>query len=336
MEKNRTKTKNRYSHTANVAQRIWFRFRTDAPLVFLYRFLNSLLLTYEEFRRSLAVAFYRFAKRDRFLLKDILGSKMYLDLEDRGLARELLVHGIHEPLTTEIMKRELKPGQVIIDVGANIGYYALLEAKTVGKRGRIYALEPAPENLELLRRNVKANGCDNIEIFHAAAGARSEMGTIYLSKSHNQHALIKENVGGVVGSMPIRVFALDDFLEGKPYPSLIRMDVEGFELDILRGLKKTIAKGKPLKLFIEIHGFFLKEKVKDLFAILKKGGFRINVCIGELQLVGGSRLARTVFKYCARKLGRGRPGLFYPSMEELEGTLLRNEELGAMALFERS
>ncbi len=328
-------TQNGYNQTVSMWRRILFRLRTDSPLLFLCRFGHSFIFRCETIRRSFFAGFYKLIKKDRFIVREVLGSKMYLDLEDRGLAREILVHGTHESLSTSVMQKELAPGQVILDVGANIGYYAMLEAKTVGDKGHVYCMEPAPGNIDLLRRNVKVNGYKNIEIFHAAAGAKTEMGTIYLSESHNQHALIAENVSGLVGSMPVQVFALDDFLEGKPYPSLIRMDVEGFELDIMRGLKKTLAKNKPLKVFVEIHGFFLQEKVRDLLAIFKENGFRIKVCIGEPPLIGGGRLMRALFDYCSKKIGRGNVGFSYPTIEELEDTLTKHKELGAMALFER-
>jgi len=242
---------------------------------------------------------------------------MYLDLEDKGLARELLRHRIHEPLSTGIMKEILKPGQVVIDIGANIGYYAFLEAKRVGESGRVYCLEPAPENFNLLQKNVVANQYNNMEVFNAAAGAETGTGTIYLSKSHNQHALVSENVSGSAGSAPVMIYSLDDFLKGKPDPDLIRMDVEGLELDILKGMKSMLAQKKPLKLFIEVHGFFLKEKVREFFTILKVEGFKINVCAWEPPLIGGGRPVRALFDYCASKIGRGRAGLFHFTIENM-------------------
>lgn len=319
----------------NFLRRVLFRLRKDGVTLFLYRVVRSLILKYEAIRKSLLANFYKLIRGDRYFLKEIQGSKMYLDLEDKGLSRDLLAYGVREKFSTEVMKQELKPGQVVVEIGANIGYYALLEAKTVGESGKVYCLEPAPENVELLRRNIAVNGYKNIEVFHAAAGAESKQSKIYLSESHNQHALVAENVKGMVGSMPVQVFSLDDFTKDKPYPSLVRMDVEGYELDILRGMKKIFAAGKPLQLFIEIHCFFLKEKVKDLLAILRKNGFRVKVGTWEATVISGGKITQSVFDYCSNKLGVGDVGLFWPTMDELEDRLTNEEELSVTVFFER-
>ncbi len=328
--------KDNYNPTTGMYKRVSARFKSDTPFLFACRVVHSIILRYERLRRALLANYYRIVNGDRFLLRDVLGSKMYLDLKDKGLARDILAYGIRERYSVDVMKEELKPGQVVVDIGANIGYYALLEAKIIGERGRVYCLEPAPENIDLLRRNVAVNGYTNIEIYHAAAGAESKMGTIYLSESHNQHALIAENVGGMIGSMPVQVFALDDFLKDKPYPSIVRMDVEGFELDILRGMKKILAEKNPLKFYIEIHGFFLKDGgVKELLSILKGAGFRVKVAVWDPMEIGGNFI-RPLYYYCSRKLGIGNKGLFYPSMDELEKVFVEHGEITLAAFFERA
>ncbi len=319
----------------NFFRRLAFRLRNDSPAQFLYRIVRSLILKYESCRKSALANFRRLTAGKRFILKEILGSKMYLDLDDHGLSRDLLAYGIREPFSTQVMKEALKPGQVVVDVGANIGYYALLEAKTVGEKGRVYCLEPAPENVEILRRNIAANGYENIEVLHAAAGAASKEGKLYLSSSHNQHAMLAENVRGAVGSVPVQMVSLDDFMRDKPFPSLVRMDVEGYELDILRGMKDLFATGKPMQLFIEIHCFFLKEKVLDLLAILKKAGFRVKVGTWERTVISGGKPMQSVFDYCSDKLGVGDVGLFWPTMDELEKRLAGEEELSVTVFFER-
>ena len=319
----------------NFRQRFFFRLRSDTPLLFMCRVLRSLILKFEKFKKSFYANFYKLVHRDRFIMREVLGSKMYLDLVDKGLSRDLLTYGIREPLATEVMQEILKPGQIVVEIGANIGYYALLEAKTVGEKGKVYCLEPAPENIELLRRNISANGYKNIEVVHGAAGAETKESKLYLSESHNQHAMSAENVRGAVGSTPVQMFSLDDFMKDKPYPTLVRMDVEGYELDILRGMKKILATGKPLQFFIEVHCFFLKEKVLDLIAILRENGFRVKVGTWEITTISGGRIMRTIFDYCSNKLGVGDTGKFWPTMDELEKRLAHEEELSVTVFFER-
>ena len=73
--------------------------------------------------------------RKGFILMEIIGNKMYLDLADEGISRELMLDGIREYLNIADVKGELKKGDVVVDIGANIGYYALLEAQLVGDEG---------------------------------------------------------------------------------------------------------------------------------------------------------------------------------------------------------
>ena len=102
-------------------------------------------------------------KNGKRIIKEINGSKMYLDVEvDDGLCRFLAIANIREGYITETMKNELQNCTIVVDIGANIGYYALLEARMLGDKGRVYALEPVPHTIELLRANVELNNYSNI------------------------------------------------------------------------------------------------------------------------------------------------------------------------------
>ena len=71
--------------------------------------------------------------------------------------------GSYEPLETETVKREIKKGNVVSDIGANIGYFASIVAKLVGEEGKVFAFEPDPGNFALLERNVQTNGYKYVE-----------------------------------------------------------------------------------------------------------------------------------------------------------------------------
>ena len=85
---------------------------------------------------------------------NVQGHKMFLDKND---ILNLSINGIHEPFTTEIIKKEIKKDDIILDLGANIGYYTLIFAKLVGKKGRVFAFEPEPTNFTLLKKNIEIN-----------------------------------------------------------------------------------------------------------------------------------------------------------------------------------
>src|SRR5437879_13308135 len=77
---------------------------------------------------------------------------------DHGISRELAAYRTHEPLASKLLQKFLKPGMNLVDIGSNLGYYALLEARTVGGAGRVIAIEPVAGNFAQLSKNVHANG----------------------------------------------------------------------------------------------------------------------------------------------------------------------------------
>jgi len=254
-----------------------------AAIIYKKRGLRSLL---RNTALSLVSVYINFLDRkklsgtERCVVREINGSTMYLDIVDEGLSRDLIVDGVREPHILETMKRELHEGDVVVDIGGNIGYYALLEAKIVGEKGRVYAIEPVQENIDLLKKNIELNAYSNIEVYQLAIGDRSGVFPIYVGRARNHSTLrqvdsLIEN-GGISYETTTEVIPLDDFLQDRMYPNIIRMDLEGYECQIVKGMEKTLAKNLPLTLFIEFHFDILKkEESVELLQILKKSGFEI-------------------------------------------------------------
>ena len=97
------------------------------------------------------------------------GNKMYVDGRDKNIVPDLLSKGAYEPFETELFKKNLEKGEVVLDIGAHIGYYTLIAAKIVGNEGKVFAFEPAPDNYALLEKNVNANGYKNVILEQKAA-----------------------------------------------------------------------------------------------------------------------------------------------------------------------
>jgi FkbM family methyltransferase len=211
-----------------------------------------------------------------FVVRDVQGSKMYLDMSDKGLSSELYLRGIREAHATAEFQKRLEPGQVIVDIGANIGYYTLMEARAAGKEGQVYAIEPVDENIALLERNVEANQYKNVEIYNMAIGDKNCMQDINLSKQSNLGTFCKNlDLDPSGKTKAVEVKTLDSFLQGKRSPDIVRMDVEGYEFEILKGMKETIGKAEKLQMFIEVHADFLgKEKTAALYKIMKDYGVK--------------------------------------------------------------
>lgn len=191
----------------------------------------------------------RFCRR-RFVTASIHDYRMVLDLRDPGLSRQLFVVRDRERVLGQILTGLLRKGMSVIDVGGNLGYYPLMESSLVGEEGKVYVLEPFPPNFELLNRNVRLNARENTiktymlaaldavgqKPFHVAVA--SNLGTMFPRTSDTGIAL------GLTGRcIEVETVDLSTFLQHLGKIDLIRMDTEGAEVGILRGLIPAVASG---------------------------------------------------------------------------------------------
>ena len=109
----------------------------------------------------------------RFIEKRIYDYRLVLDSDDPGISSRLLSHGSREPEQKFIIESTLKPGMVAFDLGANLGYYTVMMARLVGDSGRVYAVEPFPDNFRLLGENIHRNQLKNVQLENVAIGPRT-------------------------------------------------------------------------------------------------------------------------------------------------------------------
>jgi len=142
----------------------------------------------------------------------------------------------------------LRPGMVAFDVGANIGYLAMYLRQRIGPSGELFCFEPEPENYAELESNLLRNRLDNCHAISAAVGAQE--GTVTFARGLNGH-VAPDGTEGI--SVP--VLTLDGFVgqRGLARVDFVKIDVEGFEVDVLNGMKGLLSRpGKPI-LYIEVH-----------------------------------------------------------------------------------
>jgi FkbM family methyltransferase len=242
---------------------------------FFRRFLIYVILEWY------ASAYMRFKlKKHEVIIKDILGSKMYLDTRDKGVSRELAIMSVREELFTRTLQDSLREGDCVLGIGANIGYYSLMEARLVGPRGKIYAIEPVPHNMKLLEDSIRLNNYDNVETFQLAIGQTDSMAKMYLSDHPNWSSFYPPR--RITGKIDIAISSVDSFLKGKRLPDLVRMDVEGYEYEIIIGMSDLLESGRPLRLFIEFHPDIMgRPRAASFLSILKKHGFQLKKIILE-------------------------------------------------------
>jgi FkbM family methyltransferase len=168
----------------------------------------------------------------------------------------LIVRGDLEVPVQEALRRTLAPGAVLYDVGANIGFFSLVGARLAGPEGRVYAFEPVAANAAAIRRNMELNGVGNVRVVERAlsdAPGRARLQLVEdLSWSRLEatgaHPLTTEIV-------EVELATVDDLVAtGEvPPPAAVKIDVEGSELEVLRGMEETI-RGQGPAIVCELHG----------------------------------------------------------------------------------
>jgi FkbM family methyltransferase len=161
----------------------------------------------------------------------------------------------------EIMEH-FKPnsGEIVVDVGAHIGLYSLIAAKKVGPSGKVIAIEPDPENFRILRKNIVLNQSMNIDALECAAYSAKERLKLFLPELEQGRTIfntVMQDRGKTsVSFLEVEANTLDNILESKNIKEVnwIKIDVEGAELEVLKGASKTLASNKDTTFVIEIHG----------------------------------------------------------------------------------
>ena len=149
----------------------------------------------------------------------------------------------------QLLKRILSAGDVVVDAGANIGIYSQFLSRCVGAAGVVHSFEPAPENFRRLQSVTRK--LSNVRLCQAAVGERSGQSKLYLSDKLNvDHRTYPTKVDSR-HAIPIEIVALDDYFKRGQRVDLIKMDIQGYELNALRGANRVLQENRDIKLLFE-------------------------------------------------------------------------------------
>lgn len=188
------------------------------------------------------------------------------------------VHHDYEPLAVRWLEDSVRPGMRVVDVGANIGYFSLLMSSLVGRSGHVYAVEPGEENLEVLGAALDANGRDNVTVLPVAAGATRQERVLRLSDSSDSHSFYAHPLAETRATATVMETPLDDLIEAPV--DLVKIDVEGAELEVLAGMSRLLAARPRPRLLVEWNPSCLRtagERAEHLPSFLAERGFELSV-----------------------------------------------------------
>lgn len=170
--------------------------------------------------------------------------------------------GSYERKMKKYLVENLHRGEVMLDLGAHVGYYSLLGSRLVNGGGKVYAFEPLPRNINFLRQHLALNGVQNVELFEGAIAHYEG------EASFNDASFVGARFSET-GRLKVKVFCLRKMFEEKtlPLPNVIKMDIEGAERDLIPDIIPVL-KANNIKIFLSTHGKAVHQQcITDLSAI---------------------------------------------------------------------
>ena len=217
---------------------------------------------------------------------EIEGRKMFVHGND-GFA--LSIFKVYEPEQTEVVKKFVKAGDIVIDIGAHVGYYTLLFAQIVGNKGKVYSFEPDPENFKLLKKNIEINGFQNVILEQKAISNENEKVQLFIDKENRgENRIYDAKMNDTNESIQVESVRLDDYFQNfKQEINFIKIDAEGSELDIFCGMTSIIGKNSNLKIITEYFPFLIKKfgvEPKEFIHSLSELGFQLYDILDESKI----------------------------------------------------
>ena len=201
-----------------------------------------------------------------------------MELDSRDIVTStILLHGIWEPEVTRIVE-SLQAGAVFIDVGAHVGYYSLLASTRVGATGRVVSVEPNPSTAERLRRNIRLSSAVNVVVQELACTDTEKTLRFFQAGPYNTGgSSLSAKTAASAKEVAVRGLPLDAIVKSLDLRriDLVKIDVEGAELQVLRGMKESLVKYHP-KVVIELIPWILANlgaSVHEVSSFLHQTGY---------------------------------------------------------------
>ncbi|HEV7733188.1 MAG TPA: FkbM family methyltransferase [Candidatus Binatia bacterium] len=228
-----------------------------------------------------------YAGDDTIMVQTVFGHLVHLDARDISLLPSLVVRGYWEPGVTRALLRLIRPGQRVVEVGANVGWYSLLFAAGVGSAGSVTAFEANPRTVELLRRTLAANGYGGVQVVPlAVTDAPGQLTLHRLARQQGSSSLYPFTDAELAGwydtatPQAVEATSLDAFLgDDGPPVDLVKIDAEGAEPAILAGMTRLLTRSPRVQLVLEFLPALLARAGHDpgtFLASLVQHGFRLH------------------------------------------------------------
>jgi FkbM family methyltransferase len=212
---------------------------------------NRLLLETVSRRESKAVFI-----GEGIVLCRVLGTYfMFADADDLGIAPHFALNGYWESEVTLAIARAVKPGSWCLDVGANHGYYTLIFAAGTGPKGHVTAVEPNPRSVDLMYRTFDVNGfLDYVDVVSTAMSDRDgETIKFFVPKHRGMNARVVADEPTHGTTIETRTDTIDHLASDWPQVDVVKIDVEGSEQAVWRGMQRVLSENRNITVFLEVN-----------------------------------------------------------------------------------
>lgn len=183
----------------------------------------------------------------KHVLKTIHGVQMIIDPSiDNGVELSLFETGTYEKGTIQLLEKYLQKGSAFLDIGANIGLMSVIASKQVGTNGIVYAVEANPKTVPILQANIDLNNCKNVEVIPIALSDTSGTAVLFENWEVNRGGASLISQSKEEQGLEVKMERLDDLFDENTTVQLVKIDVEGFEPQVIRGGMNWFRKQQPV------------------------------------------------------------------------------------------
>jgi len=245
-------------------------------LLELYRKCANSLVGTGISKYGIVSKFHRFVSKNfkpEFVMVE--NKKFFLDEND---AHNLAVFGsLYKKYYIDCMLEQVKKGDITLSLGANIGYFTIFLAEAIGEHGKVFAVEPEKENVDLLEKNVIANNLKNVEVIQKAISDKNEKVRFQISEMSGDHTMVKDNE--LDNIIEVDAISIDEYFKDiSSSISFVIFTIEGAELKALKGMRETIKKSNGLTIMTEFYPEKIRslgDSPKEFLELLTNFGFEI-------------------------------------------------------------
>lgn len=248
---------------------LFFVFSKDSKII-------NIFVNFDVFFRKLG--FLNYFLKGRF---EYEGLTFYHDINDTSVASSILTNGIYEPELLKEIKSTLINGSTFIDGGANIGFFSLIASKIIGPKGVVIAFEPTPLTSSFLKKNIKINNINNVVVSNNGLSSSEKYLPFVLTNKPEGNSIIfdkEKNLSNKNEIININTTSIDKFCINNDIQKvdLIKLDIEGQELEAIKGAKETLISNKNIKIIFELNIAYSRDGIefaKEIYKELNKLNF---------------------------------------------------------------